>query len=105
MSDEMLERLVGGDNASGRPRGRLDDFTDSNAEILVQNEHFPTRDSSAVDVDVDGITRGLVEFDHGIRRQPENILDEHLGATQLDSTSSWTSSSNPMDSSTALMPA
>ena len=85
MPEEKLECPGGEESASGRPRGRLDDFTDSNAEILVQNEYLTASDSSPVDVDVDWITGSLVEFDHGIRRQTEDILDEHLGAAQLDS--------------------
>ena len=55
-----------GEDVSGRPRGRFDDFADSNTEVLVQHEDFTTSDSSTVDIDVDGITGSLVEFDHGI---------------------------------------
>jgi hypothetical protein len=72
------------EGVSRRPRGRLDDFADSNAEVLVQYEDFAASDPSTVDIDVDGITGGLVEFDHGIRRETKNVLDKHLGPAKLD---------------------
>ena len=47
-------------------------------------ESNAARDAASVDVDVDGVACGLVEFDHGVSVEFEHVLDEHPRSTELD---------------------
>ena len=44
-------------------RGTSKDLRDPNAEFLIEDNHFPASHQTIVDKDVDGITRGPVQFD------------------------------------------
>jgi len=61
-----------------------DKFRNSNAEVIVQYQNFAACYESAVNVDVNGITRQFVQSDDGAFAELENLVKVHASSTQFD---------------------
>ncbi len=60
-----------------------EDFGNSNAEIVVEHEHFAAGNQPAVHEYVDGIACQFIEGDHRPFAKLEDILDQQLSPSQL----------------------
>src|SRR5690606_16826689 len=63
---------------------RIDDTGDADAEDFPDDDDLALREASVTDVDVDGFASEPLELDHRAAAEPENVLDRHRGATELD---------------------
>src|SRR5688572_9361033 len=61
---------------------RFDDFSHGHAKLVLNQNHFATRDQAIVDVDVDGFADLAVEFEHGPGADFQELPDIHLGASE-----------------------
>src|SRR4029079_8686477 len=67
------------------PRSRalgLDDFCHGDAELVVDEHDFASRNEAVVDVDIDGFADFAVELDDGARPECQQAPDVHLRAAE-----------------------
>src|ERR1700722_13158557 len=61
-----------------------DDFVDSDAEVVVEDEDLAAGDEAFVDEDIDGIAGEFVEFDDASFGEFQDVFDEHAVAAEFD---------------------
>ena len=62
----------------------VDDGGDAHTEILVDHHHLAFGQQLAVDQDVERFTRQTIKFDDLPGGQFQDVLDDHVGATEFD---------------------